>query len=310
MTQYFWKTQEVLDLINRMHDYNQTVDPASRLTFAGVDMQMPSKAIDKTQAYLRKVDEAKADEASSLYSCFSRYESDLISYKTLPTETKTACRSNLQEVYDNLVGNQSQYEAKTSHTQFANALHSAEIVLQAEDCYAGEGCLNRDKYMAENVEWLLDQGGPTSKVIVWAHNEHVATQERPDYSWKSMGQHLRDKYGNGLVVFGLDFYRGGFNAFPLEPPVKMTAFQADPPPANSYEYYLGGANLSRLFLDLRAVPQNLPATSWLTGTHLMRSIGAGYDASAPENGYKDLNMTEWFDGLFFIQDTSPARFLH
>jgi erythromycin esterase len=310
MTQYFWKTQEVLDLINWMHDYNQTLDAGSKVAFAGVDMQMPSKAIDKTQAYLRKVDEAKADEASSLYSCFSRYESDLFSYKALPTETKTACRSNLQEVYDNLVGNQSQYEAKTSHTQFAYALHSADIVLQAEDCYANEGCLNRDKSMAENVEWLLEEGGSTSKVIVWAHNGHVATYKEPEYNWQSMGQYLRDKYGTGLVVFGLDFYRGGFNAFPLQPPVKMTAFQADPPPANSYEYYLGGANLPRLFLDLGAVPQNKPETSWLTGTHLMRSIGAGYDASAPENGYRDLNITEWFDGLFFIQDTSPARFLH
>jgi erythromycin esterase len=310
LSQYFWKTEGVLDLITWMNDYNQASHSGPHVTFAGFDMQSPGGAIDKVRAYLRKVDAPKADEAFSLYSCFSRYESDLFTYKKLSTETKTVCRSKLQKVYDELAANQTQYEAKSSHTDFAEALHGAEITLQAEECYAQAYCLNRDRDMAKNIEWLVEQGGPTSKVVVWAHNAHVATYEEPENNWQSMGQHLRDKYGAELVVFGLDFYRGGFSSVRITPPIAMTSFQVEPPPANSYEYYLGGANIPRLFMDLRTVPQNEPDTGWLTGTHLMRQIGASYDPSSPENGYHDLSITDWYDGLFFIQDTSPSRFLH
>jgi erythromycin esterase len=70
---------------------------------------------------------------------------------------------------------------------------------------------SRDAAMAENVKWLLDQLPEGSRIVLWAHNGHVATDEYYGGGW-SMGRYLRDTYGSDMRVMGFDFARGSFNA--------------------------------------------------------------------------------------------------
>ena len=52
------------------------------------------------------------------------------------------------------------------------AIQDARIVLQAMQMRANE--VPRDRSMAENVKWILDHN-PKAKIVLWAHNGHVAT---------------------------------------------------------------------------------------------------------------------------------------
>src|SRR5207245_3552970 len=69
----------------------------------------------------------------------------------------------------------------------------------------------RDRSMAENVKWILDNEGPGSKIMLWAHNGHVSTL--PLGAGEPMGMSLRRRYGTEMVVCGFSFDHGSFQAW-------------------------------------------------------------------------------------------------
>src|SRR5436190_23875503 len=97
-----------------------------------------------------------------------------VSESELPLQTRSEYRANLQRVYDLLLEHRASYKTLSSPEQFARALQSARIVLQAESVFASDDYGSRDLYMAENTSWLLEQAGPEAKIVLWAHNGHVS----------------------------------------------------------------------------------------------------------------------------------------
>lgn len=306
---YFWTwdTQEVLDMIRWMRAHNENPGDTPLVSFFGFDMQFYKMAMDNVVAYLEQVDPDRAAQTTELYHCFRQYSDRELIYAHLSEEIRTACRANLQTVYDQLSQQQSDYEARSSPEEFAWALQNARIVLQAEDDYVAEekGLPLRDRYMAENVAWLLDQAGPDAKIVLWAHNLHVGTY---DYGLKPMGAYLRENYGDEMVVFGFSFCQGSFNSSKW--PVGVTDFSVVLPPENSYEYTFHSAALPRFFLDLRGLPSDSPATNWLMTSHPLRAIGAGYDPSHAEDYFVPVILPDMFDVIIYFQDTSPSILLN
>jgi erythromycin esterase len=193
---------------------------------------------------------------------------------------------------------------------FTRAIHSASIVLQAEDCLADFDACERDRYMADNVIWLLEQVSPDTKVILWAHNDHVA--DRLTSSGRRMGAYLEDVYGQDLLIVGLaSGDEGSFNAITYEfgrlGGVDMHAVPESP--RDSYESYFARAELERMVLDLRDVPAE-DGAEWLTEPRGLRSIGAVYDASLPaEEYFPQVDITSEFDLLIYLEQTTPSLLL-
>jgi erythromycin esterase len=305
---YFWtwNTQEVLDMILWMRSHNKNPGGAPTVSFAGFDMQFPRMAIDNVVAYLQKVDAAAMSEATTRYAAYRPYQDQFTGYSSAPESVKTSCRENLADVYESLAGHHQVYAAKTSEKEFAIALRSARVAIQAEAFYSGVG--SRDQFMAENAQWLLNQGAPGSKIVLWAHNYHVSTQSY------TMGNYLRSAYGHTMVVFGFDFYRGSFNAVTWNAATSqavgsLTSQIADTPPADSYEQIFRGANIPMFFLDLRKSAFDGSSANWLLGPHRSRSIGAVYDQKSPLNYYYSSRLPNDFDVVIYFQDTSPSTLL-
>ncbi len=249
---YFWtwNTQEVLDMIRWMRRHNQNPGSAPKVGFFGFDMQYPKMAMDNVVAYLTKVDLPAVLRAYSLYAPYRPYQSKNSPWTCgdASDSVKTTCRRFIAEVYDSLAAHRLEYEAKSSVKDFAWGLQSARVVAQSEAVHSKTGAGNRDYFMAENARYLLDQAGPGGKIVLWAHNGHVSTLDR------RMGGYLRYWFGDQLVVFGFDFYRGSFNAYPSHGgivPGPVTSFRAENPYSDSYEYVFRGANIPRFFLGLR-----------------------------------------------------------
>jgi erythromycin esterase-like protein len=80
------------------------------------------------------------------------------------------------------------------------AIQNAMIVLQGLQAKSGE--MTRDQCMAENVKWIADHN-PNAKIVIWAHNGHVAFGGWPGY--EPMGSALRKMFGDKMVVFGFAF---------------------------------------------------------------------------------------------------------
>jgi erythromycin esterase len=302
-----WNSQEILDLLQWMCAHNQTagVEPVS---FAGFDMQSADTAMDSVIAYFEQVEPEYVREAQIGYSCLRL--SRLQDYAERPQARREGCRERIQTVHDHLVAGQASYEERSSPQMFAQVEHSSSIVLQAEDCLADFDACERDRYMADNVMWLLQQAGPETKVILWAHNDHVA--DRLTSAGRSMGSYLRDVYGQELLIVGLaSGDEGSFNAISYEfgrlGGVDM--HMVPEAPRGSYETYLARAELERMVLDLRDVPAE-PGAEWLIEPRGLRAIGAVYDPALPDEEYfPQVEITAEFDLIVYIEQTTPSLLL-
>jgi erythromycin esterase len=168
--------------------------------------------------------------------------------------------------------------------------------------------------MAENAKWLIEQHGADAKMVLWAHNAHVAVETDTLHgSAVSMGYHLRSEYGEDLLVAGFDFYVGKFRAVPSDGSGVYIGgaepFDAQPPPPKSSAWYFHGSRLQRFILDLRGVNFETVATSWLGDPLKMRRIGALYQLGNPDVHFYDAILPSQFDVIIYFDHTAATRAL-
>ncbi|HET7232042.1 MAG TPA: erythromycin esterase family protein [Longimicrobium sp.] len=308
---YFWTwdTREVLDLIQWMRAWNADPAHTRKVRFAGVDAQFPTLAMDTVVAYLRganPADPSAAIAANERYACLRPYSNDSrgvthFSYTSLTAAVQQECRARVQQVYDDILANRVTLEAATSPAGYAYALRAARLAVQGEDVRSEREPGSRDRYMAENATWWLDQAGPEGKVMIWAHNAHVSTV----VPW--MGSHLRARFGAEMRVLGFRFYQGTFNAVNLDAQ-SFGAHTFGPAPAGSYESYFHSAGLPRFILDLR-VDTSTPATSWLAGPRLVREVGCCVRPSLPNFANQTMSLPSAYDAIIFFDNTTPSQML-
>jgi erythromycin esterase-like protein len=178
------------------------------------------------------------------------------------------------------------------------AVQNARVVLQCLQGQSGE--VSRDRSMADNVKWILDRN-PGAKIVLWAHNGHVATTEY--LGSELMGAHLRRFYGDQMYVFGFAFNQGSFRA--VEASRGLHNFDVAAAPSDSLDARLASTGIPIFALDLRRAPVHGPVADWLDRASKTRSIGAVYSEAAPY--FLEMKPREWFDGILFIEKTTAAR---
>ncbi|HEY0068922.1 MAG TPA: erythromycin esterase family protein [Chloroflexia bacterium] len=301
----FWRTREVIDMIEWMRAYNQGRGDAPAISFQGVDMQTPVKAMQIVLEYLQTVDPSAAERARSLYGCYN----DFRNYVGLPPDVRTQCRAALRRVYDDLTANRESYEEASSPQAFARAQFGARIVLQNEELQSDETTrfILRDRYMAENAGSLLEQGGPGARMMVWAHNGHVGMVAGGDYH--SMGAVLKERYKDAARIIGFDFYKGSFNSRPPTPPRFMQVFTIEASGEGSYANYFHSASIPLFILDLRDVRPGSITTDWLFAHRKVWWIGSIFNAADPATGAREVIITDTFDAVIFIDTITPTNLL-
>ena len=263
---YFWTwdTEEVLEMIRWMRNYN--IDPRheKKVKFYGFDAQMPVRATRVALDYLSKV---KAELPAGTKEALSTLANPFLtrSYEALSPEKKQAVTNAAQALLDVLDRRRADDARRTSADEWPIARQHAQVLVQylamnnPKDMRAYSGV--RDRAMADNIRWILDREGPGTKMVVWAHNGHVATSVTSSQEW--MGYHLRQMYGPDMFVFGFAFNRGSFQA--VEMPFgtgRLRPFQAKPAPEGSLDAMLAASGLAVAAIDLRALPKEGPVADW------------------------------------------------
>ena len=168
----------------------------------------------------------------------------------------------------------------------------------------------RDRTMADNLSWILHQGGSDARVVAWAHNIHMADfiAPYPDNPVPMAGYHLRRLYGDDVVIVSLHSERGGITALDtLDPAVGLKTFDLGPAPARTMEGRLADAGLDVAIVDLRALPADGPIAEWFGSPQATRFSWGGYDRSAPEDHITEYVFPEAFDVLAFTRRSEPTR---
>jgi erythromycin esterase-like protein len=209
--------------------------------------------------------------------------------------------STWQDVVRHLETSREAYRQKGAAALDAEwAIQNARVVLQCMQMRAKE--VTRDRSMADNVKWILDRS-PGAKIVLWAHNGHVAAGGSPGY--EPMGAALRKMYGDQMVVFGFAFNQGSFQA--IRQGKGLQDFTVPPAPAGSLDAMLAATGIPLFALDLRQSPKSGPVAAWMSEPHRTRSIGAVYSEDSPSGYMADLVAPQSFDALLFVEKTTAAR---
>ena len=164
----------------------------------------------------------------------------------------------------------------------------------------------RDRYMADNLLWLMETMYPGRKVVVWAATAHfirdstaIRNLENPDWyrtSWEA-GNHLFPRLGRDLYTIAFTSYAGrSGDVFPDGSSLESRVGDVPPAPDGSFEAAAHGLGQPYLFVDLRGAP----AEHWLRGEYVSVALG------------RAVNRARWqaiVDAFFFIDQAEPNRHL-
>jgi erythromycin esterase-like protein len=214
---------------------------------------------------------------------------------TAPPIDRTAVVAQWGDVLTRLERQRASYRALGATDRDIDwAIQNARVVLQAVQMRLN--LVSRDRSMALNVKWILDQN-PNAKIVLWAHNGHVA---RGPMSYRSMGQELHDMYGPQMVVLGFAFNRGSFQAIGARGG-GLQNFTVAPAPDGSFDALLSTAGIPLFALDMRNAP---PA---LRETRQTRQIGALFSNETEANFLARVSAPSIFDAILFVENTTAAR---
>ncbi|WP_317987998.1 FAD-dependent oxidoreductase [Hyalangium gracile] len=128
-----------------------------------------------------------------------------------------------------------------------------------------ERFLGRERIMAENAQWLLEQEGPSAKMVLWGHNAHVSLANALPNT--PLGRRLRAELGDSLYVFGFAFNQGSFQAMHSPQPGQQSqgliVHTVPPARQGTLDAALASVGLPLFALDLRGVSRDTPLGAFL-----------------------------------------------
>lgn len=319
-----WQTDEVLGLIQWMRRFNENSPPDAMVSFRGFDMSDGYHALVSLTTYIDEVDPEASEFVEGELRCFRTYYASRRQVPQLTEALYQRCREGVRNVYEWLVSRSAAYEGLSAAIDYAEAVHVARLLVQNEQFRSNpaEGSNLRDASMAENVVWLLEQAGPEARAIIWAHNGHVQANPvpiqfygdempRPVHGvWVPMGAHLREPYGDSMVVVGFTFLHGAFNARGIDSATGSTTpfgpHQVMPPVPGSYEPYLAIPGLPRYILDLRPTFLDETVRDWFGETRWLRGIGWAYDRDNVAASTMPIVLPQAFDVIIYFEESRPS----
>ncbi|MEV4098916.1 erythromycin esterase family protein [Nonomuraea sp. NPDC049649] len=300
-----WRTREMLAVVEWMRAHNRTA--SRRVRFAGIDPQFPAASLRWLRDHL--------GERELLAPLSVLEETRLGVGEPLDPAIETAARRLLEYVTAN--GSRVDRFAEPGRVGGATATMDAEAHARIVRQFAAlvtrpmrdaDGSRTagaaRDRFMAENVDRLLER--PGAKVAVWAHNGHVTTGHYAGRSIPAMGHHLRERHGSGYYALGLLFGSGEFRARRLRfgrpdvrrPPVRNSVPAVDR--ADMVESRLAAACPRDHVVDLRGGPRPDAVDEWLGKEQYVRGYGAVVGRFSYKMSFTPTVLGDDFDGLAYV----------
>ncbi|MFZ6731252.1 erythromycin esterase family protein [Undibacterium sp. Ji42W] len=151
----------------------------------------------------------------------------------------------------------------------------------------------RDQRMAENLNFLADTVYPKKKIIVWAHNFHIANNWADKAHAKTMGVWMAEKRRKEMYTIGLYMGRGILGSYGKEAYTEIAA-----PPAGSMESILTNSRLNMSFIDFSLAKPDA-SNSWMFSPAYARYWGMTPEAITPAKAY---------DAVIYIDSVTPSEY--
>ena len=287
-----YRTDEMAELISYMRQYNDSAAEGEDLRFYGFDMQR--------------------------YAYSFRFLLELCN--ELGVETENAENLMNGEVWNSEYDNSSRMEMialiKTELEGKENseqAIHFADMLLQycefqaAASANISKSSDLRDHFMAENVEWILQQEEQRGyqRIFISGHNSHIAKWG----SYDSMGKILSKKEDNGYYAIGTDFYKTRCN-LPTRSSARRTnqTFYSYDPLAKTAKM----AGLDICWLNFRNIPHDSELSEMISQYTYMGNLGESYSfimRLLPPSYRMFQPPAVLYDSMIFVTKATPTKII-
>lgn len=192
-----YQTKQMTDLIQWMHDYNQSAGEADKLSFYGFDMQNPDIDAGVIAEFCDKSGIVPKSGSTALLKEFAEGKTQI------SDDRKAAFYEDIAGIKESLAGN----DPKTHCIEIA-----CDCILKAKEL----GELDENDYLEYNNVRDKAMAGVVSKILsleknlghdmiyITGHNGHVSTHR---LNYKTMGENIREDFGNKYFIIGTDYYK-------------------------------------------------------------------------------------------------------
>lgn len=265
------------------------LDSERPLLFSGIDSQhtgekSQNQLVSDLKTYLDNSD-PEISKAET-WELFKRKVVDIVSMKReVSNEEKATFYGVIEdikvELRNHTVKNKQDLKNPLFWMQIIESIES-----QAKRYWGDIEDMDRDRQMSDNLSWQLNNPFKDKKVIVWAHNFHIARGIDPILP---MGHYLKKEFKDNMYAIGFRGYDGEFINFINNQ--KTTISKSS---ENSIEQAIKNKDWKYAFLDFKQLNKN----SWLKQEQAGRLLNFNEEKRIFSN---------IFDGLFYIQTTTPTK---
>jgi erythromycin esterase len=318
-----WHSKETLELFDYIKQQKNTDNP---LYLAGYDMQFTSGYLTQFIAgRIAKVDEKQGKDyfnfemqaMTDFYGVINQYGMDFDNnpqakqaIQKVLNEYEPKYRALIQFIQDNKEQLAAAYPQNEKMVDIALKTLEDRISFIKMGLYGTKETYEfRDRIMADNVEWLMQVMYPGKKVILWAHNDHLAkntsgmmTKEQGKWihSFTSMGELLHKKFKDKGYVIG--FYMNSGRASTI---TTQQLFDIKPMPKGSLEQIVMSSGYKIAFADLSQHKTPDKSNSWMFRMNYAAEDGMTSEIIAP-NAMRFIPR-EQYDGIIvFDQVKEPT----
>ena len=311
---WIWNNEEMVSTLQWLRTYNEGKPASRKVRFYGFDLQSGGASARAIISYLSANDPGMLKWAEPRLSPIAKIPTD---YSVYGDDLKKFC----VELTNKLKTDRAMLEAKNGAEAFEVACEQVDILSQNCDWALEKRVPGkiRDRAMAENIRWIYAHRGENAKLVIWAHNGHAADQDAKSaegtpmeaYAFDSMGHHLREMFGDQLVIVGSDCYGGAFNAIgtPMEVNLGLTQFRFPLPSPNSFSSALSKIPSPSFLLDVRrALGSSSPAVrNWFRAVHILHNAGAEFDPQAPWMAFAPENVGDQYDAILYTKESTATN---
>ncbi|MBG6234405.1 erythromycin esterase-like protein [Pedobacter sp. CAN_A7] len=269
--------KETRSMLSWLRQYNQTRATPDRVHLYGIEARGFNTISASILASLNNL----TAESKALLTRIRN-----TSYSTLTKKDIKEVQSILPQLYQ---------EAELHETPLTR--HYVTLLDQDVGHFLERQFGKRDKYMAANVSWILEQKN-TNKMIIWAHNGHLSKSSL--FGKPSMGTYLYEKYKSKYFTIATDFSEGFVHI--AVPKNGQVSWENKYIPAvttkNNYEYYFQQCKSPNFIIDISSLKDHQVLTPFFSDKRVLRMVGATGGLIRTR-----LSILENFDLIVFIKST-------
>ena len=283
-----WTTESILDMVIWMREYNSTHE--KKVKFYGFDVRVAGGSAKAIYNYLRTI--KGTNKYDKLLSVIMNPWIAL-KFRQSSKEEKYRAKEEIESLITYLedkkpvLNHKNPSEQKIQeYKQWSLVVQHARVLLQYIEFWIlmsnrSKSTDFRDKYMAENVRWLVgyEEG---AKVILWAANAHIMATPGSG----CMGAYLRRTYGNEMVVVALMGNRYS------EGPLTDNTDKGYGAPKRTVEALLAESGLDISVVNLRSLPKGAVSK---------------YFKAPRKTGAINILFPRAYDAILFLESTMGAR---